>query len=518
MKILSSEQLRACDQFTIEQGISSIDLMERAAGKVAAIIIDIIKPSEHVKNLPEFDVVYSVCVYCGPGNNGGDGYLIARRLMAIGFPVKAIRVGNEALSADCLTSHDLFKSAGGLVEDFGSHYVSQDFNVIVDAIFGTGLNRKLEGVFLEAVREINRFSDCLIFSVDMPSGLFSDEEMPEDADVVHAEYLFKFHAPVLSLLLPQNLKYFNELYIIDIGLKEPAGLSSNYFLTGRDYFSQVFLRRPRAAHKGIFGHSCIIAGSLEKGGAALMAGKACLRSGTGLLTMCIPRSLLMSVNTVLPEAMVQISEDENCIKGNFKYEGFSAIGFGPGTGTSPETTSVLKQIIQDVNIPLVIDADGLNILAENPTWLAFLKPFTILTPHPGEFYRLSGEKRVGINQIRKASEMAVRFNIILVLKGAHTAVCLPDGSVHFNATGNSGMSRGGSGDVLTGIITSLLAQRYHPFDAARLGVFIHGQAGDFSARKYSEHSMRVTDLSESIIDVFNFYFSYEHRESIHYWA
>jgi NAD(P)H-hydrate epimerase len=379
--------------------------------------------------------------------------------------------------------------------------------IIIDAILGIGLDRKLEDEFLLAIRQINSFPDAFVYAVDMPTGLFSDLEMPADAEAVKASTIFKFHAPVINLFLPQYLKFYEELYIVDIGLTEPPdfseSFSSAYFVTGEDYFNKTVSRRPKNSHKGSFGHSCLVAGSFEKGGAALIAAKACIRSGTGLLTLYIPKSLIVSAHTVVPEAMLQLSSHENRIEGRVNTDAFTAIGFGPGTGTSAETAATLKQIIQDSNLPLVIDADGLNILAENPTWLAFLKPDTILTPHPGEFARLSNENRIGINQIIKASELAVRFNIVILLKGACTAVCLPDASVHFNSSGNAGMARGGSGDVLTGIITSLLAQGYHPWHAARLGSFIHGKAGDYAAGIYSEHAMRVTDLSECIPDVFN---------------
>ncbi|MCB0820549.1 MAG: NAD(P)H-hydrate dehydratase, partial [Bacteroidetes bacterium] len=246
----------------------------------------------------------------------------------------------------------------------------------------------------------------------------------------------------------------------------------------------------------------IAAGGKGKVGAAVLSAKACLRSGVGLLTVFAPKSAVNIIHSALPEAMLQTSDEDEIIKGKSSIENYSSIGFGPGCGTEKETQSYLKQLIQDSQVPMVIDADGINILAENKTWLAFLKPNTILTPHPGEFFRLSGVKEVGINQIERASELAQRHSIIIVLKGARTAICLPDSRVFFNPTGNPGMAKGGSGDALTGLITGLLAQGYKPADASIIAVYLHGLAGDIAAQKFTEYAMITSDLISQIPEAF----------------
>lgn len=497
-RILTSAQIRNCDSYTISQGIPSLTLMENAGGLCTAEII------KRLNNPEPGSIVF--VVFCGPGNNGGDGYVIARLLAEKGFEIELVPVGGISFTNDCKLNRDKCVERSlpfSEIDDCGVY----DLPVcIIDSIFGSGINRPVADDYLRAVRRINSMKGAYVFSIDMPSGMYSEHEMPISAEAVACNTLLKIHAPVLNLMLPQYQCFFNEIKILDIGLMEPPDLITGndiqYFLISGELISGLIKPRPKAAHKGVFGHACIVAGGKGKIGAAILSANACLRSGVGLLSVYAPKTAANVIHTALPEAMLLDSDDDECISGKPIIEGYSAIGFGPGCGTEKATQGFLKQLIQDSLTPLVIDADGINILSENKTWLAFLKPNTILTPHPGEFFRLSGVKEPGITQIQKASEMAQRYSIIIILKGTRTATCLPDSRVFFNPTGNPGMAKGGSGDALTGLITGLLAQGYKPADASIIAVYLHGLAGDIAAQKFTEHGMITSDLIAQIPKAF----------------
>jgi len=277
----------------------------------------------------------------------------------------------------------------------------------------------------------------------------------------------------------------------------------NYFTTASDV--QLFFKtRPKIAHKGNFGHALLITGSYGKMGAAVLAAKACIHSGTGLLTVHAPKTGYEILQTTVPEAMVSVDSDPHFISDNSKLEKYNAIGIGPGIDTQPQTQNVLKVLIQNTPVPLVIDADAINILAENKTWLSFIPAGSIFTPHPKEFERLAGKTKNSVERLQKQREFSAKYTVYVVLKGAHTAISCPNGDVCFNSTGNPGMATGGSGDVLTGIITSLIAQGYTSQQACILGVYLHGLAGDFAAIEQSEESMTASDIISNLSKGFHY--------------
>ncbi|MBN2745922.1 MAG: NAD(P)H-hydrate dehydratase, partial [Bacteroidales bacterium] len=312
--------------------------------------------------------------------------------------------------------------------------------------------------------------------------------------------------PKLMMLLPEMAPYVGELQVIDIGLhpdfiqqiRPVAVLLEDFLISG------LLKSRSKFAHKGHFGHVLLIAGSHSKSGAAIMAAQACLRSGTGLLTVHAPEAVILPLRSALPEAMFSLDPDSDCFSQLPEIELYNSIAIGPGLGINHETASAFKLLIQQTSVPLVIDADALNILSKNPTWLAFLPAGSILTPHIGEFDRLTGKSEHSYHRIQKQIELSKKFGIYVILKGANSSISCPDGTLYINNTGNPGMATGGSGDVLTGILAGLLAQGYSSHDTAVLGVYLHGLAGDIALNHQSEESLLASDIVENLGEAFNF--------------
>jgi len=490
MRILNAEQLRAADLFTIKtEGILSVELMERAAKECYKWI---------EKQLPH-DVHFAVL--CGLGNNGGDGWAIASLLKEAGKTVHVYALAGEQLSTDNALKKMEYVEIKGDFTYLSDACISaiSEADVLVDALFGTGLNRSLEKDISSIITEINRLSIFKV-AIDTPSGFFADAPMPDKAIALQANVTLCFHAPRLMYLFEESEKWVGDWQVLDIGLKvnelalaQTAGLGT-YQYTLRSDLNGALPRNSVFAHKGTNGHSLLVGGMKGKMGAMVLAARACLRSGTGLCSVYVPSAALGILQTAVPEAMVFESEEEWHVCGSFNAEYFSAIGFGPGAGKHEATGKLLKYLIQTVNGNLLIDADGLNLLAENPTWLSFLPPNTVLTPHPGELDRLCGKAASGYERLENAIKLSLKTGAVVVLKGAYTAVCSPSGAVYFNSTGNNGMAKGGSGDVLSGIITALLALGISALTAARLGVFVHGVAGDVAAREVGKIAMHASDI------------------------
>ena len=479
MKILNIEQIRQADQYTIQnEPISSVDLMERAASRVTDWLLARIKADSKVK------------IFCGMGNNGGDGLVVARLLHDKGFqPVVFMVRYSEKMSHDCevnylrsnVAIHDIRTEA-----DFPE--ISKG-DIIIDAIFGSGLNRPIEGLAAELIRYLNQ-RPALRIAIDIASGLFADSPSPAAA-IFQPDYTLTFQQPKLAFLMPENDVFTGRMEVLDIGL-HPQFLNevtTNNFLIDREIISSMLHHRTKFSHKGTYGHALLIAGSEGKTGAAILGAKSCLRTGVGLLSVKLPQSAWTPLQTAVPEAMIHVED---------KMDAFNAIGIGPGLGKDEEAQLGLKRLIQDAQVPLVLDADALNILSENKTWLSFLPAKTILTPHPKEFERLFGKTSNSFERLELQREMAMKYGIIIVLKGAYTATAMPNGAIFFNPTGNPGMATAGSGDVLTGMVLSLLAQRYTPEEAAVLGVYLHGLAGDFAAEASSQEAMIASDITENI--------------------
>ena len=491
MKILPVEKIREADAFTIEnEPVASIDLMERAASKVYEWIVKRCKTKE-----------VSVKIFCGIGNNGGDGLALARMLFFTGIIPQVFVVRfSDKMSRDCeMNFNRLKEETETLMYDIFSEDdfpLINDEDIVVDAIFGSGLNRNIEGFAAELIKHLND-NNAIRIAIDIPSGLLACGSQPS---IFKADYTLSFQFPKLAFMFPENDAFVGRWEVLDIGLHKDFidNVETLNFYTTEDMAMPILRKRTKFSHKGTYGHALLVAGSTGKTGAALLAAEACLRTGVGLLTAHLPKDALLPMQIYLPEAMTSIDKSETHCTEIDDIIPYTAIGVGPGLGKNAETATLLKKIIQEATQPLVLDADALNIISENPTWLSFLPDNTILTPHPKEFERLFGKTNNSYERLEHQRKMSVTHHIIIVLKGAHTAITFPNGTCFFNSTGNPGMATAGSGDVLTGMILSLLAQRYTPQEAALLGVYLHGKAGDEAAKEMGENSMIARDIIKSL--------------------
>lgn len=492
MKILNAEQIKELDAFTIQhEPIASIDLMERAATACVNRLVELIPPEK------------KIMVFCGMGNNGGDGLAIARLLLEHNYSVSAFVIRNkDSFSTDAQQNYSRLKEKfpGALADITSPDQLPEPDGsaVAIDALFGTGINKAPGALADDAIIRINQFHK--IISIDLPSGLFPDKSSAENKNIVHSDLTLTFHAPKLALLLPQNFQCVQAFEVLNIGL-HPIGDASmqvqNYYLGAVDVSSLVKLRG-KFSHKGSFGHALLAAGSKGKSGAAVIGARACMRSGAGYLTIHSNNETVNAVLQHLPEAMSDQDEHPDSITEITGLEKYDAIAFGPGVGTSEETQRVLKKLLHYYPGKLVLDADGLNILSENKTWLSFLPPNTILTPHPKEFERLTEKFSDDFDRLSALRNFSLKYRCIVALKGAHTAIAMPDGSVFFNSTGNPGLAKAGSGDGLTGIILGLLARGYNAPQAALIGTYVHGLAADLCVKKRSMESILITDVIEKL--------------------
>ncbi len=493
MKILPIGKIREADKYTIEhEPISSIDLMERAAGSLY----------ERIK--PKLSQSQRIMVFAGPGNNGGDGLVLSRLLTSDGFTVVTYIVHfTDRFSDDFNVNLERLKQLDSKVYHISSRKDIPEIeanNLVIDAIFGAGLNRPAEGIAVMVIDQINQ-SGAVVIAVDIPSGLFADQFIDSKKhSVVQADYTYSFQFAKLAFLMAENDSFVGRWEIVPIGLHSDfiERVETHDYLLTPEVLRPMLRLRPKFSHKGIYGHALLIAGSKNKLGAALLAAESCLRSGVGLLHIHLPADTAQPIYARLPEAMISYDTSKDYFTHLPDLSGFNAIGIGPGIGTGVETSKALKLLIQDVGFPLVIDADALNILSGNKTWLSFLPPDSILTPHPKEFERLAGKSANSFERLQLQRDFSVRFGLYVVLKGAHTSITTPKGNCWFNTSGNPGMATAGSGDVLTGIILGLLAQGYKPVEAALLGVYLHGLAGDLATEEYGMEATIASDISRHL--------------------
>jgi len=496
LPVYSSSSIRNWDTYTIHnEPISSIDLMDRAA---MACVEWISRHIAHDKQLH---------IFCGTGNNGGDGLAMARMLLHAKYEVVTYISPDTNRSADNQMNLERLRSysyANIVTIKEEEIIVIDSRNVIIDAIFGTGLNKPISGIWKDVVGTINQ-SDALKISIDIPSGLPADFEgndmllsIPEVESVVHADHTLTFQVPKPSMMLAGWGNFCGKLQILDIGLSKsflPSAPCKDFYLT-KTGIIELFKKRDSFSHKGTFGHALIIAGGKGKCGAAILSASSCIKSGAGLVSLSTVETCSNAVYSSIPEIMIEDSEIKN-----LDLENYSAIGCGPGIGKDTESIETVQSICKLKGVPLVLDADALNILSQlNDNFE--LPALTIITPHPKEFDRLAGPSKNSFERLKKAKELAVNKNILVVLKGAHTAICCPDGTTYFNSTGNPGMATAGSGDVLTGMITSFLAQGYSSTEAAIIGVYCHGLAGDLSADFHSQTGMTASNIIEFLNPVF----------------
>ena len=494
MQILSAEQIRSWDEYTIaHEPIVSIDLMERAAAACFQWIM------QHYEGK-------SFSIFCAKGNNGGDGLAIARMLSSnhdvTVYVLEFGHLGTEDFQTNLARLHQTRVEIKFIPSEENIPTLSAG-DIVIDALFGSGLNRPIEGLTAALVSTLNESGNEII-SIDIPSGLSVDNSSKGNIAIV-ASHTLSFQCYKPAFLVSENEPNIGTLHILNIGL-HPGYLESlrveNVFIDDR--IARSILRsRNKFSHKGSFGHALIIAGSFGKIGAAILAAKACLRAGVGLLTVHTPVCGMHSLHTSVPEAMLEIDSHEKVNSSiNTQLKKYHAIGIGPGIGTEYSTSTLLQDTISNYPHPMVIDADALNIMSAHPEWLGKLPALSILTPHPKEFERLFGSSKNDFERLALAKQKAKEYNVIIIVKGHHSFVAAPTGSNFFNSTGNPGMATAGSGDALTGIITSLVAQQYSPMDAAVLGVYLHGLAGDIAARKISEPSLVASDIIQNLGNAF----------------
>ncbi len=505
MKILSADQIRAADAYTIKsQGIRSDELMERAGIALFNWL------HKQLNGSP-----VTLHIFCGIGNNGGDGLVVARHLLEHGYAIQVYVVNySDKRSEDFLINFDRLKDRKVwpqiLKEDSPLPEIPEE-DIVLDAIFGTGLNRKPHAWVSRLINSINK-GKALVVSVDVPSGMFLDRSS-DPGHVVHANYVLTFQHPKLAFFLPSSGSYCDHWVALDIGLDKgyTDSLQVDYEVMGFHEIRALYRFRKKFSHKGTYGHSVIVGGSYGKIGAVILAARACLRSGSGLVSVCVPGCGYTPLQSSVPEVMVLADEEEKELREVSIPFNSAAIGIGMGMGTSKTTLEALRKFLQNIDSPMVVDADGLNLLSGEKDMLKLLPPLTILTPHPGELERLVGAWQDDFEKLEKARAFVQRYKCILVIKGAHTIV-LSEGKGYVNVTGNPGMATAGSGDVLAGVITGLLAQGYAPLEAALMGVYVHGRAGDIGLQSESVESLTASDITARLGSAFREFYAEEKNE------
>lgn len=498
MKILSATQNREGDAFTLKhEPIKSIDLMERAAEKCFDWIYDN-APKVFSSNMEEREWIFNV--FCGVGNNGGDGLVIARLLNKNGYDVKVFIVDfSDKYSSNFQTNYEKIKKSKIAISHIKKPADIPEIesgSMVIDSIFGTGITRKVDGIAADVIRAINQ-SESKVVSIDLPSGLMDADNSANDLTaIVNAHFTLALEFIKLAFLFPENEKYVGKSKLIKIGIHPgfiEAVVTTN-FLTQECDIQELLKPRSKFAHKGTFGHALIVAGSYGKYGAACLSAKGAMRSGAGLVSVLAPKSGMSVIQTSINEAMYLAGDGEDFLSGEFNLQNYNAIAIGPGIGIKDETSLFLKNLLNQIKVPVVIDADALNLLASDKQLLSLVPEQSVLTPHPGEFMRLVGDWANDYERHQKQLAFSQKHKVFVVLKGAHTSISCPDGKVYFNNNGNSGMATAGSGDVLTGVIASLLAQGYDPKDAAIIGVYMHGHAGDIALWDTGYEAMLASDI------------------------
>jgi len=468
--LLTSKQIRATDAYTIEhEPIASIDLMERAAQTFVQCFIS---------HYP--DKKKHIAIYCGTGNNGGDGLAIARLLHKVHYSNVSVKIArfSDKSTDDFNTNLKRLKVAHVATIELSADntLIIETADIIIDALLGTGLNKPLSGAYKKLVGYLNGL-DKVAVAVDIPTGFFADGELPKDAAILKCDLVITFQQPKINFLLPESAPYIDAFEVVDIGIRPEYIQKQNspYQLLAGSDISAKLKPRKKFTHKGTYGHALIIAGQPETMGAALLCSSACAHTGAGLTTACVPESGLTTLNTSLPEVMAIVRKDHHVPK--IEWDKFSAVAIGPGLGKHADAFTLLQTAFTEFNKPMVIDADALNLVAENYLFKR-IPANSILTPHMKEFDRLFGEHNNWWSRIETMVTKTKEYQLYIVLKNSYTIISTPEGKVYFNPTGNPAMASGGMGDVLTGVIASLLAQNYSPEDACLIGVYVHGMAGD----------------------------------------
>jgi len=469
--LLTAAQIREADAYTItNEPISSINLMERASKAFVTWFIN---------HFP--DRGQSISIYCGTGNNGGDGLAIARLLHQHDYAridVKLVRY-SEKESEDFKENLKRLQQLPLVINELkpDDTIPTEASDIIVDAMLGSGLNKPLSGNYKKLVDYLNSLQKTIV-AVDVPTGFYADGELEKDTTVLQAELVITFQQPKINFLLPESEPYIDCWEAVDIGLNQDfiIGLQSPYQLVEYNDVKAMLKFRTRFSHKGTFGHTLLIAGQAKTMGAALLCSSACVYAGAGLTTACIPESGLTALNSYQAEVMAIVREQGKLPQ--LELDRFSVVAIGPGLGKDDDALQLLRYVLDNFKKPVVVDADALNLLSANPELITQLPAGSILTPHMKEFDRLFGEHSSWWQRLQTLRQKAQELNICIVLKNAYTITATPNGVLYLNSSSNAAMAVGGMGDVLTGIITALVAQKYTPEQACIMGVYLHGKAGD----------------------------------------
>lgn len=500
MKIFTAAQIHELDNYTItHEPIKSIDLMERAAKTITRAIMD-----EWTDRTP-------MVIFAGPGNNGGDALAVARLLAEENYKVSVYLFNiHNKLSDDCAANKQRLidsKRVGHFTEvtlNFDPPELTEDM-VVIDGLFGSGLNKPLIGGFASLVKYINQ-CPAKVVSIDIPSGLMCEDNTYNiHSNIIRADLTLTLQQKKLSMMMADCQKYIGRLRVLDIRLSKEYidKTEANCRILEEQDVRRLLTPRDDFAHKGAMGNALIIAGSYGMAGAAVLATRACLRSGVGKVTVHTPRRNYLVMQTAVPEAVMQMDHEETYFSESVDSTDFDALGIGPGLGLVENTAIALIGQIRRTSCPIVADADALNILANHQAWMQQLPSGIIMTPHPKEFDRMAGStSNNDYERLIRAQQMAEHIKGYIILKGHHSALCMPDGHIVFNATGNSGMATAGSGDVLTGIVTALLARGYDKGTACQLGMYLHGLAGDLAAKEVGKESLVASDIIQFLPKAF----------------
>lgn len=500
MKIFIRTQIRELDKYTLEhEPIRSVDLMERAAKALTRSITE-----QWTNRTP-------MVVFAGPGNNGGDALAVARLLAEQDYQVKVYLFNiSDHLSEDCIINRERVEECKKIKEftevktEFDPPILNAD-TLVIDGLFGVGLNKPLAGGFASLVKYINQ-SPSKVVSIDIPSGLMAEDNSYNiSTNIIRADLTLTLQHKKLAFMLADNQQYIGELRVLDIRLNQDFIKKTDavFSILEENDIRARMMGRDDFAHKGMMGNALIIAGSYGMAGASILATRACLRSGAGKVTVHTPRKNYSIMQIAVPEAVMQMDHEETYFSEAVDTDDFDALAIGPGLSQHENTAIALISQLRRANCSVVVDADGLNILANHRAWLQQLPKGIVLTPHPKEFDRIAGIQCNGdYERLAKAQELAQQLNAYIILKGHYSALCLPDGKVLFNSTGNSGMATAGSGDVLTGIITGLLARGYKTSDACAVGMYLHGLAGDLAEKETGKESLIAGDIIDFIPKAF----------------
>jgi hydroxyethylthiazole kinase-like uncharacterized protein yjeF len=484
MKILSVKQIREADIYTIEnEPVASIDLMERASKKVVDWLTE------------NFSNQNKVVVLAGSGNNGGDGLAIARLLYEQNYTVKVVLVMGEKGSKDFEINLSRLSSINAV--DITSELSSDDNfkdTIFIDAIFGSGLSRPIEGNIAEFIHKVNGMEGVKI-AVDIPSGIFADEPSLGNTIFI-ADYTLSFQVPKLAFMIAENQKFIGHFEILNIGLSNDYinNCISDYSIYELTNTIKSSIKVESIAHKGDRGRACIIAGGHARMGATILAAKGALHSGIGLLTVQACPHCIEIIQIQIPEALILEDENEYALGSFLKYEKQDVLVFGPAVGFANKTVALLKEILKSYQGQLILDADAISILAQNREMLELLPEGAILTPHHGEFRRLVGNYSNNFEALMQLKSFCMHHKVVVILKGKYSAVCDANGKISFNTSGNPGMAKGGSGDLLCGILAGLAPRINNPYKTAKLAVFLHGIAGDISLKKYGDNYMTPSTM------------------------